>query len=66
MGNGCEPGCIAAIEADIPRDATSETLDVSGKLILPGIIDTHAHVYQYVIRPRCARSQAMPWSLWAF
>jgi dihydroorotase len=25
-----------------------DTIDVSGKLVLPGLIDTHGHVYQYV------------------
>lgn len=26
----------------------AETIDVAGKLVLPGMIDTHAHVFQYV------------------
>src|ERR671923_1971398 len=41
-------GRIAAVQAAIPRDSAREVLDVSGKLVLPGLIDTHAHVYQYV------------------
>jgi dihydroorotase len=41
-------GRVAAIEPDIPASAAAETLDASGKLVLPGLIDTHAHVYQYV------------------
>ena len=41
-------GRVAAIEETIlPTSATSVT-DVSGKLVLPGLIDTHGHVYQYV------------------
>lgn len=40
-------GRIAAIAADLPGTAAS-TLNVSGKLVLPGMIDTHAHVYRYV------------------
>src|SRR5262249_1432785 len=32
----------------IPRESAREVVDVSGKLVLPGLIDTHAHVYQYV------------------
>ena len=41
-------GRIAAVAAGIPGDAAPEILDVSGKLVLPGMIDTHAHVYRYV------------------
>jgi dihydroorotase len=41
-------GRIAAIEETILPSSATETVDVSGKLVLPGMIDTHAHVYQYV------------------
>ncbi|AWN38386.1 amidohydrolase/deacetylase family metallohydrolase [Methylobacterium radiodurans] len=41
-------GRIAAIEETILPSAAAEVVDVSGKLVLPGMIDTHAHVYQYV------------------
>jgi dihydroorotase len=41
-------GRIAAVEPDIPRDLARDTVDVSGRLVLPGLIDTHAHVYRYV------------------
>ncbi len=39
---------IAAIEPAIPADTASKVLDVSGKVVIAGMIDTHAHVYQYV------------------
>ena len=32
----------------LPSAAATEIVDVLGKLVLPGMIDTHAHVYQYV------------------
>jgi len=41
-------GKIAEIAAEIPRDAAAEMVDVRGRLVLPGLIDTHAHVYEYV------------------
>ena len=43
-----QDGRIAALSTDIPRSTAQDVLDVSGKLVLPGLIDTHAHVYQYV------------------
>src|SRR5579862_5770212 len=41
-------GKIAAVQSDILPASAKEVVDVSGKLVLPGLIDTHAHVYQYV------------------
>jgi dihydroorotase len=41
-------GKIAAVQPDILPTSAREVIDVSGKLVLPGLIDTHAHVDQYV------------------
>jgi dihydroorotase len=41
-------GRIAAIAPDIVPQGRTEVADMRGKLVLPGMIDTHAHVYQYV------------------
>lgn len=41
-------GKIAAVASDILPTSAREVVDVGGKLVLPGLIDTHAHVYQYV------------------
>jgi len=30
------------------RTSARDVVDVTGKIVLPGLIDTHAHVYQYV------------------
>ena len=38
---------IAAIGENLAGPAR-ETIDVRGKLVLPGLIDTHAHVYRFV------------------
>jgi dihydroorotase len=43
-----QSGHVAAVRVGIPKDSAKDVLDVSGKLVLPGLIDTHAHVYQYV------------------
>jgi dihydroorotase len=41
-------GRIAAVAAHIPAGTATDVVEVAGKLVLPGLIDTHAHVYQYV------------------
>src|SRR5688572_23191457 len=41
-------GRIAAVLPSIAASSAGESLDVAGKLVLPGLIDTHAHVFQYV------------------
>ena len=41
-------GRVAAILPDMPRGSAKETIDVRGRLVLPGLIDTHAHVYHRV------------------
>ena len=41
-------GKIAAVQSDILPTSAREITDVTGKIVLPGLIDTHAHVYQYV------------------
>lgn len=38
-------GRIAAVEDRLDRDAARETLDASGLLVVPGLIDLHTHVY---------------------
>ncbi len=41
-------GRIAAVAPGLPPGAAREVIDVAGKLVLPGMIDTHGHVYQHV------------------
>src|SRR5450759_3566373 len=40
-------GVIEAVEADIPVGRASRTIDASGKLVTPGLVDLHCHVYPY-------------------
>ena len=42
---GIRNAVIAAVEADIPEKLAVQTLDARGKLVTPGLIDLHAHVY---------------------
>ena len=44
---GMRYGRIEAVEADIPAARANRVLDASGKMVLPGLIDLHSHVYPY-------------------
>jgi dihydroorotase len=41
-------GRVAAVVPRGEGPAARERIDVSGKLVIPGMIDTHAHVFQHV------------------
>ena len=45
---GVTDGRITAIEPALPTGAAKTVLDIRGKIALPGMIDTHGHVYQHV------------------
>src|SRR5215467_78986 len=44
---GIRYGLIEVIEADIPAERALRVLDASGKLVTPGLIDLHCHVFPY-------------------
>src|SRR5215475_4616424 len=44
---GIRYGLIEAVEADIPAGRALRVLDASGKLVTPGLIDLHCHVFPY-------------------
>ncbi|MGY4226455.1 dihydroorotase [Bradyrhizobium sp. USDA 4503] len=44
---GIRWGIIEAIEDDIPAARAARTIDASGKLVMPGLVDLHCHVYPY-------------------
>jgi dihydroorotase len=44
---GIRFGMIEALEAEIPAARAERLLDVSGKLVTPGLVDLHAHVFPY-------------------
>jgi len=41
-------GKIASVEADIPSGQAREAINASGKIVTPGLIDIHTHVFPYV------------------
>ena len=48
MDVAIKDGKIAAVQAGIDPGLAAKSLDARGQLVLPGLIDTHAHVFQYV------------------
>ena len=42
-------GKVAAVEAGIPGEEARETVDVSGKLVTPGLIDIHGHYFEHIV-----------------
>src|SRR5205809_7634233 len=44
---GIRFGLIEALEADIPAARALRVLDAGGRLVTPGLIDLHCHVYPY-------------------
>ncbi len=47
---GVQAGEIALIAPDIAGTEANRTIDVSGKIVTPGLIDLHAHVFDGVSR----------------
>jgi dihydroorotase len=45
---GVRGGRIADIRPRIAARESRKSINVAGRLVVPGLIDTHAHVYQYV------------------
>jgi dihydroorotase len=48
MDVAVQAGRIAAVQPSILPTSAKEVVDVAGRVVLPGLIDTHSHVYQYV------------------
>lgn len=41
-------GMVAAVANDIAADQATEVVDAAGKLVTPGLIDAHVHIYEGV------------------
>ncbi|MFL4967307.1 MAG: amidohydrolase family protein [Xanthobacteraceae bacterium] len=44
---GIRYGLVEAVEAEIPAERALRVLDAAGKLVTPGLVDLHCHVYPY-------------------
>lgn len=48
MDVGVTNGVIAAIGPDLPLTQARNVIDVAGKIVTAGMIDTHGHIYEHV------------------
>src|SRR5919206_730765 len=44
---GIRRGLIEAVEESIPTERAAQTIDAANRLVVPGLIDLHTHVYPY-------------------
>ncbi len=44
---GIKNGVVEALEAAIPAERALRTIDATGRIVTPGLIDLHAHTYPY-------------------
>ncbi|MEZ0222384.1 MAG: amidohydrolase family protein, partial [Tardiphaga sp.] len=44
---GIKFGQVAAVEPSIPAERAKQSIDAKGKLVTPGLVDLHTHVYPY-------------------
>ncbi|MVT52322.1 amidohydrolase family protein [Bradyrhizobium yuanmingense] len=44
---GIRWGTIEAVQETIPAERAQKSIDAAGKLVMPGLIDLHCHVYPY-------------------
>jgi len=59
---------IAAIGVGLPLDGTERVIDGTGKLALPGLINTHHHFYQNITRnvPVMQKGDLLRWLLFSY
>src|SRR5258707_2328422 len=58
---GIRYGVVEAVEPNIPAERALRVLDAGGRLVTPGLIDLHSHVYPYGSAIRTPAEQHVPY-----
>ncbi|MEW2417219.1 amidohydrolase family protein [Streptomyces sp. NPDC046866] len=56
-----QDGAIAAVGTALATPSGARVVDASGKLVMPGFVDTHNHLWQAVIRGGCTDRDLFGW-----
>jgi dihydroorotase len=59
---GIRNAVIAALEPEIADSRAKQTMDAKGKLVVPGLVDIHAHVYPGVSALGLPADEQVPWT----
>ncbi|MEU6901127.1 amidohydrolase family protein [Streptomyces virginiae] len=54
-------GAVAAVGPALQRPPGARVVEASGKLVMPGFVDTHTHLWQAVIRGGCTDRDLFGW-----
>ncbi|MFJ6718665.1 amidohydrolase family protein [Streptomyces sp. NPDC091259] len=54
-------GVIVAVGANVPTPPGTKVVDASGKLLMPGFVDIHTHLWQSSMRGGCANRDLFGW-----
>ena len=46
---GIRNGVVSVMAPDIPASAAARVIDARGRIVTPGLVDLHAHVFPYVV-----------------
>ena len=57
-----EDGTITAVEPEIDADVDAEVLDMTGRIVIPGFVDTHRHTWEAPIRGCAPTPPSTRWS----
>ena len=59
---GIRNALVAAVEPAIPASEARQAIDAAGKLVCPGLVDLHAHVYPEVSAIGLPADELVPWT----
>ncbi|WP_234327906.1 amidohydrolase family protein [Streptomyces sp. NRRL F-2664] len=54
-------GAVAAVGPSLPRPPGTRVVEAAGKVVMPGFVDTHTHLWQAAIRGGCTDRDLFGW-----